>query len=148
MTEIWKNIPDELLAPKHRGIYQASTHGRIRSLPHTITTATGQLRNYRGTILATAVNPRGGHLTTGRFGFVHKLVAATFIGPRPDGLEVRHKNGDPTDNRPENLEYGTLADHHRLYFHGSFEDYTTRAQILDAGANQYTRHPHTPDDIY
>ena len=31
----------------------------------------------------------------------------TFVGPPPDGTEVLHKNGDPTDNRLENLHYGT-----------------------------------------
>lgn len=42
--------------------------------------------------------------------FVHALVAQAFIGPRPEGLEVRHLNGDPLDNRPENLAYGTGSD--------------------------------------
>jgi hypothetical protein len=57
----------------------------------------------------------------------------------------------PIEIKRHRRDYGAasdLADHHRLYFHGSFADYTTRAQIIDAGTNQYTRHPHTPDDIY
>jgi len=37
----------------------------------------------------------------------HTLVAETFIGPRPDGRVVRHKNGIPGDDRPDNLEWGT-----------------------------------------
>lgn len=41
---------------------------------------------------------------------VHVLVAAAFHGPRPDGLETRHRNGDSLDNRPENLCYGTHAE--------------------------------------
>jgi len=36
---------------------------------------------------------------------VHKLVTLVFIGPRPDGKEVNHLNGDKGDNRIENLEY-------------------------------------------
>jgi hypothetical protein len=42
-----------------------------------------------------------------RFIFVATLVAAAFIGPRPDGLEVCHKDDDKDDNRPGNLYYGT-----------------------------------------
>lgn len=39
--------------------------------------------------------------------FVHRLVLMTFVGPRPDGQECRHLNGDRTDNRLTNLVWGT-----------------------------------------
>ena len=39
--------------------------------------------------------------------YVHHLVAEAFISLRPTGLEIRHLNGDPSDNRVENLQYGT-----------------------------------------
>lgn len=38
---------------------------------------------------------------------VHVLVKETFDGPTPDGLMVCHENGVPTDNRLENLYFGT-----------------------------------------
>jgi hypothetical protein len=42
--------------------------------------------------------------------YVHDLVSAAFIGPRPAGrIEVNHKNGDKTDNQVDNLEYLTSA---------------------------------------
>lgn len=41
---------------------------------------------------------------------VHQLVALAFHGPRPEGHETRHLNGDHTDNRIENLEYGTRSE--------------------------------------
>jgi hypothetical protein len=41
---------------------------------------------------------------------VHSLVAEAFIGPRPEGMEVRHGSANRTDNRAENLCYGTRAD--------------------------------------
>jgi len=40
---------------------------------------------------------------------IHSLVAEAFIGPRPYGLDINHKNGIKTDNRPENLEYCTTS---------------------------------------
>lgn len=38
---------------------------------------------------------------------LHAVVAAAFIGPRPEGMQINHKDGDPRNNRPENLEYCT-----------------------------------------
>lgn len=42
--------------------------------------------------------------------YIHHLVAETFIGPRPDGMEVRHLNDIKTDNRLVNLTYGTRTE--------------------------------------
>ena len=39
----------------------------------------------------------------------HILVALAFLGPCPDGLEVCHNDGDPGNNRLENLRYDTHA---------------------------------------
>lgn len=38
---------------------------------------------------------------------VHSLVMEAFVGPRPEGKEVRHLNGVSSDARLENLAYGT-----------------------------------------
>lgn len=37
--------------------------------------------------------------------FHHKLVALAWLGERPDGFEIDHKNNIRYDNRPENLQY-------------------------------------------
>ena len=44
---------------------------------------------------------------------VHALVAAAFIGPRPDGLLIRHLDGNPRNNRVGNLQYGTGSENQR-----------------------------------
>lgn len=42
---------------------------------------------------------------------VHHLVLEAFVGPRPDGMEGLHApNPDRTDNRLENLRWGTSAE--------------------------------------
>lgn len=41
------------------------------------------------------------------------LVMLAFVGPRPDGLDVCHGNGNPADNRLENLRYGTRSENMR-----------------------------------
>lgn len=43
-----------------------------------------------------------------RKAYVHRLVCEAFYGPAPEGLpEVRHLDGDSSNNRPENLDWGT-----------------------------------------
>lgn len=41
---------------------------------------------------------------------VHQLVAAAFIGPKPKGKEVNHKDGNKKNNRADNLEYCTRSE--------------------------------------
>jgi hypothetical protein len=40
---------------------------------------------------------------------VHALVAEAFIGARPSGLQIRHLDGDQSNNDVSNLAYGTAA---------------------------------------
>ena len=42
-----------------------------------------------------------------RMWFIHELVMLAFVGPKPEGMDTRHLNGDPQDNRLVNLAYGT-----------------------------------------
>ena len=41
---------------------------------------------------------------------VHTLVLEAFKGPRPAGQQARHLNGIRDDNRPANLEWGTVRE--------------------------------------
>lgn len=45
---------------------------------------------------------------------VHRLVAEAFLGPGPKGHDVCHLNHDRTDNRPENLKYGTRSENCKM----------------------------------
>jgi hypothetical protein len=57
---------------------------------------------------------KGGHLQVRLYNggvkidvLVHHLVMEAFIGPCPKGLEARHLDGNPSNNRPANLTWGT-----------------------------------------
>lgn len=104
--EIWKPIPET------GGWYDVSTQGRVRSW-----------RKARGTRedpipTEVSVSKDGGYYharlkrADGR-AFTrraHQLVAEAFLGPRPGKQIIRHLNDDPSDNRVENLAYGTRRD--------------------------------------
>jgi hypothetical protein len=47
---------------------------------------------------------------------MHIAVLETFVGPRPEGMEARHKNDIGTDNRLCNLCWGTSQDNKRDLF--------------------------------
>jgi hypothetical protein len=42
--------------------------------------------------------------------YVHRLVLLAFVGPCPEGMETRHLDGNPANNRLENLRYGTSCE--------------------------------------
>ena len=41
---------------------------------------------------------------------IHRIVLETFVGPRPLGMECRHLDGNPINNRLENLKWGTRSE--------------------------------------
>lgn len=111
--EIWKDIPG------YEGKYQASNMGRIKSLSRKVPvksrSGTWSTRTVQELILKPGKYCKSGHLsvvlgkrTPGKP--VHQLILKTFVGPSCPGMEVLHKNGDPTDNRLENLHYGTRTE--------------------------------------
>jgi hypothetical protein len=108
--EQWRDIPG------NPG-YQVSDHGRVRSLDRVVTYSSGQVHHYKGRVLRTPLNRQTGYPFVGlhnqgqrQHRYVHSLVAETFIGPRPEGMEVCHSDGDPANNRVGNLRYGTRSD--------------------------------------
>lgn len=53
---------------------------------------------------------------------IHRLVAAAFLGPCPDGWEVNHRNGCKTDNRLDNLEYATSSANQMHAYRAGLQD--------------------------
>lgn len=105
--EEWRDIPG------HEGRYQASSLGRIRSVDHYV------IRLVKGRVLRPRIREKGYPVVTISGAGpkdVHQLVALAFHGQRPEGLQVRHLNGDKLDARAANLAYGTQADNERDKF--------------------------------
>lgn len=93
----WKPIPGwEML-------YEASTGGQIRSRRTGLVLYVHH-RKKRAAVYKTVELHRDGTRVNRA---VHRLVLETFVGPRPEGRQCRHLNGNPLDNRLENLAWGT-----------------------------------------
>lgn len=44
--------------------------------------------------------------------YVHRLVLEAFVGPCPEGMECRHLDGNPGNNRLDNLAWGTRKENY------------------------------------
>jgi NUMOD4 motif/HNH endonuclease len=118
MTEVtpetWLPVPD------HEALYLASDDGQVRSLPRNTTS---------GRIMKLIPDKRGYlYVTLTKDGKqrkrpVHQVVMETFGKPCPPGMEIRHLDGNPANNRwapgeteeevraaGGNLFYGTHAE--------------------------------------
>lgn len=102
--EEWKEVPG------YKGLYQASTLGRVRSMDRVVPGSRGGTQRRKGRILASPADGTG-HLALGlclrghrSYRRVSIIVYETFIGPLKGRDRVIHKNGDKTDCRVENLE--------------------------------------------
>lgn len=101
--EEWRPIPG------FNGLYEASSLGRVRSW-HTHRGVPGprilRRANNKDGYFRMALNRNG----KGYNRHLHAWIALAFLGPRPEGLEVRHLDGDQTNNRVSNLAYGTHSE--------------------------------------
>jgi hypothetical protein len=113
----------------YEGLYDVSNRGRVRSLPRVVRGCHGSTQLRRGRILKPRPNMDGYpgvilcHPTKRKRGrTVHILVAAAFIGPRPLGLIINHKDGVKTNCRPDNLEYITQGENVAHAFRTGLDD--------------------------
>jgi len=123
---VWMPVLD------HTGLYDASSHGDIRSLPRLDLAG----RPLRGRILKQQQDEVGrmsvglhkdGKQKTYR---VHRLVAEAFLGPCPPGLEVAHWDDIPWHNEITNLRFVT--------------SHENKMDMVRNGGHFYANHTHCP----
>ena len=97
----------------YEGIYEVSNQGRVRTVERKVLTKSGWYRTVSARIRKCSVKASG-HVKVSLWrdnremtAHVHTLVAEAFIGARPAGAFACHNNGDPADNRVENIRWGT-----------------------------------------
>ena len=96
--EVWRPVVGA------EGRYEVSSLGRVRSLLRKVPQVLKPTVGTHGymTLYIYADGKR-------RLRSVHQLVAEAFIGPRPDGVDVRHLNGVKSDCRAVNLAFGSRS---------------------------------------
>ena len=103
--EVWKTIP-------RFPDYSVSDHGRIR---RDTPSRHGGSRSKPGLILRQQSHQTG-HRTVMLYRktrLVHRLVLEAHVGHAPEGMECCHNDGDPANNRLENLRWDTHEENMR-----------------------------------
>lgn len=100
--EVWRKVPG--------WPYLASTFGRIRRVNEGRRPRLGNpiiggrfQRNKDYSLVCLNDAPRKLQLAR------HQVIAMTFLGPIPEGMEIHHKDHDGMNNRVDNLEYVTSS---------------------------------------
>lgn len=135
--ELWRAIPT------YEGIYEASDHGRVWSIPRLLESGRLAGKQVGGLILAGDLSDPRGYV---RYGLkrpgerqqthhnAHRLVLWAFTGENPPELDTRHLDGNPANNRwapggtdeeiianGGNLVYGTRSENaHDRVRHGTW----------------------------
>lgn len=109
--------------PGLEGAYEVSDQGRVRSLDRTRVTVRGEARFYRGCEMRPALNSRGRRtvMMAGKSRLIAPVILEAFVGPRPEGMECCHSDGDRTNDRLSNLRWDTpLANVQDRVAHGAY----------------------------
>lgn len=109
--EVWKPVVG------YEGLYEVSDLGRVRSVARILNHKhIGMMRKHAVYLkqFSSFRNGRRRYFNVRLCGIgddktkkVHRLVAAAFIGPCPDGMQVNHIDGNVHNNTVRNLEYVT-----------------------------------------
>ena len=114
--EEWRPVPG------FERFYSVSNLGRIRR-DEQIVRPTPKRNGYLGYTISKP-SRRSSH-------WVHWLVATVFLGPRPTGHHIHHKNGDHTDNAADNLQYMPAEEHLGLPKLGTRGSRNGRARLTE-----------------
>lgn len=103
--EIWKDIEG------YENKYEVSSYGQVRSVEREYTSIGGKKVHKKGRILKQFSDKRNykrvALCANGvcKQKAVHRLVAMAFLNSEKDKPEVNHKDGNPSNNNADNLEW-------------------------------------------
>lgn len=105
-----ESVAEEWRAIEGMEGYEVSNLGSVRSIDRVKTNCLGHVHRLKGRVLRLG-NHSAGYLSVTFYGRIsalaHRIVAAAFIGPCPDGHDVNHIDGNKKNNVASNLEYVT-----------------------------------------
>lgn len=103
----------------YEGSYEVSNRGKVRSVTRQVPYGRHPGMTYKGRQLKKFMNKNGYFAVKLAFAgatrttYVHEIVLKAFVGERPattERGEIRHLDGDKTNNTLENLRYGTISE--------------------------------------
>lgn len=131
MTENWKDIVG------FEGIYQVSDHGRVKRLTYKTKRSDGTSRLLKEKILkGKDLKRKHKRVSLWKDGkshdfFIHRLVALAFLPKVPNKNCINHINGNPSDNKVENLEWCTIAENNLHAHRNNLNKTSKRIKLIN-----------------
>ena len=138
--EIWRDIPE------YEGLYEASSHGRVRSKEGKVTYSEYHGKRVWKSRILKEKNPNKNGRRDRRVDLwkdgksktllVSRIVAITFI-PNPDNKKfINHIDGDHRNNHVENLEWATSTENNNHAFDNDLIGTNIRIKLIRKSDNK------------
>jgi len=133
LSEVWAKVPG------YEQFYEISNHGRFARIR-----PDGRvIRKLNSCTHYLSVSVKSINGGSQKCFYIHKLVAQVFIGNRPDGMVIRHLDGNRYNNRVDNLCYGTvLQNHEDSIKHGTYRHENNGRALLTERCVKAIKHLH------
>ena len=111
MIEEWRPVVG------YEGLYEVSNLGRVKSIDRLCKSSKRSSQWMKGRILKPRVNAHRQNRCTvvlnkeGSvfYAYISRLVLTAFVGPPRDGYDAAHWDGNPENNRLDNLRWATVS---------------------------------------
>lgn len=136
MDEIWKPVLG------YEGLYEVSSLGRVRSVDRIVKKKDGGLATLKGVVLSARFNKKRKNYQyrqtelskngAKRTFHIAHLVCEAFHGPRPEGYQCMHLDGNCANDRADNLAWGTVYE--------NSNEPIRRSRLSDVAENRFSEY--------